>query len=205
MVKSMDIRIQGTAQVTDRLGVGSALNDLQDFNLNDTSLANQAKCPTHIGTEGTAVRASTMSPDRSLYVLYGSKLQLLFTQTGEVENFPESGCYDRGAKIGWMAVSPDNQWLVVTYFDQSISLWHIPTRSLSPSLIDSPPRPPRQDALERTWRKGKGDSFKVSVKSGSRHNDPTSSMTPSLLLGEGERPRRMLAGFWLSRAHGCFQ
>jgi hypothetical protein len=52
MVKSMDIRIQGTAQVTDRLGVGSALNDLQDFNPNDTSLANQATCPTHIGTEG---------------------------------------------------------------------------------------------------------------------------------------------------------
>ena len=43
MVKSMDIRIQGTAQVTDRLGIGSALNDLQDFNPNDTSPANQAK------------------------------------------------------------------------------------------------------------------------------------------------------------------
>ena len=43
MVKSMDVRIQGTAQVTDRLGIGSALNDLQDFNPNDTSAANQAK------------------------------------------------------------------------------------------------------------------------------------------------------------------
>ena len=43
MVKSMDIRIQGTAQVTDRLGIGSALNDLQDFNPNDTSPANVAK------------------------------------------------------------------------------------------------------------------------------------------------------------------
>jgi F plasmid transfer operon, TraF, protein len=36
MVKSMDIRIQGTAQVTDRLGIGSALNDLQDFTPNAT-------------------------------------------------------------------------------------------------------------------------------------------------------------------------
>jgi hypothetical protein len=43
MVKSMDIRIQGTAQVTDRLGVGSALNDLQDFNPSDPSSANRAK------------------------------------------------------------------------------------------------------------------------------------------------------------------
>ena len=43
MVKSMDVRIQGTVQVTDRLGIGSALNDLQDFNPNDTSPANVAK------------------------------------------------------------------------------------------------------------------------------------------------------------------
>ena len=43
MVKSMDIRIQGTVQVTDRLGVGSALNDLQNFNPNDPSPANVAK------------------------------------------------------------------------------------------------------------------------------------------------------------------
>jgi hypothetical protein len=43
MDKSMDIRIQGTAQVTDRLGIASALNDLQDFNPADTSPANQAK------------------------------------------------------------------------------------------------------------------------------------------------------------------
>jgi hypothetical protein len=43
MVKSMDIRIQGTAQVTDRLGIGSALDDLKNFNPNDTSPANVAK------------------------------------------------------------------------------------------------------------------------------------------------------------------
>jgi hypothetical protein len=43
MVKSADIRIQGTAQVTDRLGIASALNDLSDFNPNDTSPANLAK------------------------------------------------------------------------------------------------------------------------------------------------------------------
>jgi F plasmid transfer operon, TraF, protein len=43
MVKSMDIRIQGTAQVTDRLGIGSALNDLHDFNPNDPFSANRTK------------------------------------------------------------------------------------------------------------------------------------------------------------------
>lgn len=43
MVKSMDIRIQGTAQGTARLGIASALHDLQDFNPNDTSAGNQAR------------------------------------------------------------------------------------------------------------------------------------------------------------------
>jgi F plasmid transfer operon, TraF, protein len=43
MSKSLDIRIQGTLQGTDRLGVAKALDDLNDFNPNDTSLANQAK------------------------------------------------------------------------------------------------------------------------------------------------------------------
>jgi hypothetical protein len=43
MVKSMDIRIQGTGQVTDRMGIFNALDDLNDFNPNDTSSANQAK------------------------------------------------------------------------------------------------------------------------------------------------------------------
>jgi F plasmid transfer operon protein TraF len=43
MVKSLDIRIQGTTQGTDRLGITNALDDLNDFNPNDTSPANQAK------------------------------------------------------------------------------------------------------------------------------------------------------------------
>jgi hypothetical protein len=43
MVKSMDVRIQGTTQVTDRLGVGSALHDLQNFDPKDTSSANLVK------------------------------------------------------------------------------------------------------------------------------------------------------------------
>lgn len=43
MVKSLDIRLQGTSQGTDRLGISNALDDLNDFNPNDTSLANQAK------------------------------------------------------------------------------------------------------------------------------------------------------------------
>ena len=36
MVKSMDIRIQGTVQVTGREGIVKALDDLKDFNPNDT-------------------------------------------------------------------------------------------------------------------------------------------------------------------------
>jgi F plasmid transfer operon, TraF, protein len=43
MSKSLDIRIQGTTQGTDRLGIANALDDLNDFNPNDTSPANQAK------------------------------------------------------------------------------------------------------------------------------------------------------------------
>jgi hypothetical protein len=43
MVKSLDIRIQGTSQGTDRLGIANTLDDLNDFNPNDTSPANQAK------------------------------------------------------------------------------------------------------------------------------------------------------------------
>ena len=43
MVKSLDIRFQGTTQGTDRLGIANALDDLNDFNPNDTSAANQAK------------------------------------------------------------------------------------------------------------------------------------------------------------------
>jgi hypothetical protein len=43
MVKSLDIRIQATAQVTGRDNIFSALDDLKDFNPNDTSAANQAK------------------------------------------------------------------------------------------------------------------------------------------------------------------
>lgn len=43
MVKSMDIRIQGTIQVTGREGIVKALDDLKDFNPDDTSVANQTK------------------------------------------------------------------------------------------------------------------------------------------------------------------
>jgi len=43
MVKSLDIRLQGTTQGTDRLGIANALDDLNDFNPNNTSAANQAK------------------------------------------------------------------------------------------------------------------------------------------------------------------
>ncbi|MEO8339738.1 MAG: conjugal transfer protein TraF [Nitrospirota bacterium] len=43
MVRSLDIRIQGTSQGTDRLSVANALDDLNDFNPNSTSPANVAK------------------------------------------------------------------------------------------------------------------------------------------------------------------
>jgi hypothetical protein len=43
MVKSMDIRIQGTGQVTGRDGIIKALDDLEDFDPTDTSAANQTK------------------------------------------------------------------------------------------------------------------------------------------------------------------
>ncbi|HXH86622.1 MAG TPA: conjugal transfer protein TraF [Nitrospira sp.] len=43
IVKSLDIRIQGTTQVTGRDGIYNALKDLKDFDPNDTSSANQTK------------------------------------------------------------------------------------------------------------------------------------------------------------------
>jgi hypothetical protein len=43
MVKSMDIRIQGTGQVTGRNGIIKALDDLKDFDPTDTSAVNQSK------------------------------------------------------------------------------------------------------------------------------------------------------------------
>src|SRR5215467_2245044 len=42
-VKSLDVRIQGTVQVTGRDGIVNALDNLDDFNPNDTSPANLAK------------------------------------------------------------------------------------------------------------------------------------------------------------------
>ena len=42
IVKSLDIRIQATAQITAREGLYNALKDLKDFDPNDTSSANQA-------------------------------------------------------------------------------------------------------------------------------------------------------------------
>lgn len=43
MSNSLDVRIQGTTQGTDRLGIANALDDLNDFNPNDPSNANLQK------------------------------------------------------------------------------------------------------------------------------------------------------------------
>jgi len=43
MTQTVDIRIQGGGQVIDRLGIADAVHDLENFNANDPSLANQAK------------------------------------------------------------------------------------------------------------------------------------------------------------------
>lgn len=43
MTQTVDIRIQGSGQVIDRLGIADAVRDLEDFNTTDTSAANQAK------------------------------------------------------------------------------------------------------------------------------------------------------------------
>jgi hypothetical protein len=43
MTQTVDIRIQGGGQVIDRLGIADAVHDLEKFNANDPSLANQAK------------------------------------------------------------------------------------------------------------------------------------------------------------------
>jgi len=43
MTQTVDIRFQGGGQGIDRLGIADAVHDLEDFNPNDTSAANQAK------------------------------------------------------------------------------------------------------------------------------------------------------------------
>ena len=43
MTQTVDIRIQGSGQVIDRLGIADAVHDLENFNTADTSAANQAK------------------------------------------------------------------------------------------------------------------------------------------------------------------
>lgn len=43
MTQTVDIRIQGSGQVIDRLGIADAVRDLEDFNTTDTSAANLAK------------------------------------------------------------------------------------------------------------------------------------------------------------------
>jgi len=43
MTQTVDIRIQGSGQVIDRLGIADAVHDLEQFDTTDTSAANQAK------------------------------------------------------------------------------------------------------------------------------------------------------------------
>src|SRR2546423_3297623 len=43
MSQTTDIRVQGSGQVVDRLGVGETLNEINDFDTSDTSAANQAR------------------------------------------------------------------------------------------------------------------------------------------------------------------
>ena len=43
MTQTVDVRIQGGGQVTDRLGIADAVHDLENFNKNDISTANQAR------------------------------------------------------------------------------------------------------------------------------------------------------------------
>ena len=43
MTQTVDIRIVGGVQAIDRLGIANAIHDLEDFNKNDASAANQAK------------------------------------------------------------------------------------------------------------------------------------------------------------------
>src|SRR5512141_3043409 len=43
MTQTVDVRIQGGGQVIDRLGIADAVHDLENFDRNDISAANQAK------------------------------------------------------------------------------------------------------------------------------------------------------------------
>ncbi|MGQ0810717.1 MAG: conjugal transfer protein TraF [Nitrospiraceae bacterium] len=64
MTRTMDIRIQGSTQTVDRLGLFETVNEINDLNLNDTSAANQARLQSLIdkinrpGATGSAMGAA---------------------------------------------------------------------------------------------------------------------------------------------------
>lgn len=58
MTQTVDIRLQGGGQATDRLGIGDALHDLENFDRTDTSPANLVKAQLiadHINRPGATV------------------------------------------------------------------------------------------------------------------------------------------------------
>ena len=61
MTQTVDVRLQGGGQATDRLGIGDALHDLENFDRNDISPTNQVKAQSiadHINRPGATVSVS---------------------------------------------------------------------------------------------------------------------------------------------------
>ena len=68
MTQTVDVRIQGSGQVIDRLGIADAVHDLENFNKNDISAANQARAQdiaARINRDGATV---SISGSAGLYI-----------------------------------------------------------------------------------------------------------------------------------------
>ena len=112
MTQTVDIRIQGGGQVIDRLGIAEAVHDLENFNANDPSLANQAKAQdiaNRINRPGATV---SVNGSAGLYVkghlgehAFGVNISDVATGGGDVSNAAKVICNPNPNCVGATSVS----------------------------------------------------------------------------------------------------
>ena len=112
MTQTVDIRIQGGGQVIDRLGIAEAVHDLENFNANDPSLANQTKAQdiaNRINRPGATV---SVNGSAGLYVkghlgehAFGLNISDVATGGGDVSNAARVLCNPNPNCIGATSVS----------------------------------------------------------------------------------------------------
>jgi F plasmid transfer operon, TraF, protein len=112
MTQTVDVRIQGSGQVIDRLGIADAVHDLENFNTTDTSAANLAKAQdiaNRINRPGATV---SINGSAGLYVkghlgehAFGLNISDVATGGGFVSNPVNAVCNTGPACVGATSVS----------------------------------------------------------------------------------------------------